>query len=219
MIMRKLSFITLLISVALFTSCKQPYGDPQPITVKTGTDTSVTISGVAYPVVQIGSQSWTSVNYNGPGGIFNTGNVVQNLFDGKLYTPLEASQIVVPTGWRIPTYDDYLTLLITRGATKNSDGSYSAKLYVAESLMDNTGWSEGDGNNYSKFKALPTGFYHLNQYYGTGNGASFLLSYAAGTAPDQAFTIGPGPDGKPFIYLGVALLDEDRCSIRFVKNN
>lgn len=215
--MKKLSYFVLT-CVTVLMSCKQK-NDPGPSANNINADTAITISGIAYPVVQIGSQSWTSVNYNGPDGVFNTGNVIQNPQDGKLYTSLEASQITLPAGWHIPTYDDYLTLLITRGATKNSDGSYSTNLAVAHSLMNETGWSEGGGNNYSKFTALPTGFYHLGQYYGTGNGASFLLSALPGTPPDQALTIGPGPNNQPFIYLGVILFDDDRCSIRFVKNN
>jgi len=215
--MKTLSYFVLT-CITVLMSCSRK-NDPGPTLNNISKDTSVTISGIAYPVVQIGSQSWTSVNYNGPDGLFNTGNAVQSLRNGKLYTPSEASQITLPTGWHIPTYDDYLSLLITRGATKNSDGSYSANLAVAQSLMDESNWSEGGGNNYSKFTALPTGFYHLGQLYGTGNGASFLLSALPGTPPDQAFTIGPGANGQPFIYLGVILLDEDRCSIRFVKNN
>jgi uncharacterized protein (TIGR02145 family) len=216
--MKKFTFLVW-ISVAALMSCKRNYVNPGSASGKTGTDTSVTVTGMAYPVVQIAGQTWTAVNYNGPGGIFNTGNVIENPQDGKLYTPLEASQIALPKGWRIPTYDDYLALLIARGATKNADGSFLANVAVAESLMDNIGWSEGNGNNYSKFKALPTGFFHLDQYYGTGNGASFLHSFAPGTAPDEAFTIGPGPDGHPSIFLGIVLLDDDRCSIRFVKDN
>jgi len=215
--MKKLSFFVLT-CVTVLMSCKQKH-DPGPISNNLSADTSVTISGIDYPVVQIGSQSWTSANYNGPEGLFNTGNVIQTPRDGKLYTPAEASRITLPAGWRIPTYDDYLTLLITRGAKQNSDGSYSANIAVAHSLMDETGWAEGGGNNYSRFKALPTGFYHFGQLYGTGNGASFLLSAYPGSLPDRAFTIGPGPNGQPFIYLGIILLDEDRCSIRFVKDN
>jgi uncharacterized protein (TIGR02145 family) len=215
--MKKLSLIVLA-GITILMSCKQQHDNPVPTLSKTGADTSVTIAGVAYPVVQIGSQSWTSVNYNGPEGLFNTANTIKNVENGKLYTPLEASQIALPKGWHIPTYDDYLTLLITKGAKKNSDGSYSTNLAVAQSLMNETGWSEGGGNNYSQFAALPTGFYHLGQLYGTGNGASFLLSALPGTPPDRAFTIGPGPNGEPFIYLGIVLLDEDRCSIRFIKN-
>jgi uncharacterized protein (TIGR02145 family) len=215
--MKKLSYFALTCATIMI-SCKQK-NDPVPSLGNTKTDTAVTISGATYPVVQIGSQSWTSVNYNGPDGLFNTGYFLRNAQNGKLYTPLEASKITLPAGWHIPTYDDYLTLIVTRGATKNSDGSYSANIAVAHSLMDETGWSEGGGNNYSKFTALPTGFYHLGETYGTGNGASFLLSALPGTPPDQAFTIGPGANGQPFIYLGVILLDEDRCAIRFVKDN
>jgi len=217
--MRKI-LLLMVASIAILSSCNQKYNDPNPSgSGKVGTDTAVTIMGTVYPVIQVKSQSWTSVNYRGPGGIFNTGTGSQDIMQGKLYTPLEATQITLPAGWRIPTYDDYLTLLINRGATKNSDGSYSAGLPVAQSLMATSGWSEGGGNNYSNFNAMPTGFYHLGVFYGSGNGASFLHCLTEGSAPDLALTIGPGPSGQPFIYLGLVLIDGDACSLRFVKNN
>ncbi|HVV54515.1 MAG TPA: FISUMP domain-containing protein [Mucilaginibacter sp.] len=215
--MKKLSILFVSVIVTLL-SCSKNNDNPSPNNSASTAD-SVTINGVVYPVVKIGNQSWTAVNYSGPGGVFNTGNTLQTPLDGKLYTPVEAMQISSPAGWRIPTYNDYLNMLITRGATKNDDGTYSAGLNVAQSLMSVTGWSEGGGNNYSKFNALPTGFYHLDTYFGTGNGASFLLSATAGTEPDYALTIGPGPNGQPFIYLGIVLIDGDRCSLRFVKDN
>ncbi|MBS1525456.1 MAG: hypothetical protein JST19_07395 [Bacteroidetes bacterium] len=214
--MKKLTLLLIAVAIGLL-SCTKKGVDPAP--VNSATDTVVTIGGGAYPVVRIGSQSWTAVNYTGPGGVFNSGNPLETPLDGKLYTPAEAAQINLPAGWHIPTYNDYLNLLIARGATKESDGTYTAGLNVAQSLMAESGWSEGGGNNYSKFNALPTGFYHLDVFYGSGNGASFLHSLTAGTPPDEAFTIGPGPDGQPFIYLGLTLIDGDRCSIRFVKNN
>jgi uncharacterized protein (TIGR02145 family) len=212
-------FTLVIIVILAFFSCSKKNNDPAPVGLKNA-DSTVTISGDVYPVVKIGNQSWTSVNYHGPGGIFNTGFTSgDNLAHGKLYTADDAMQVVLPSGWRIPTYDDYLTLLIARGATQNNDGSYSAGLTVTHSLMTETGWSEGGGNNYSGFSALPTGFYHLDTFYGTGNGASFLHSAILGAPPHLGFTIGPGPTGQPFIYLGVVLLDEDRCSLRFVKDN
>jgi len=216
--MKKYLLSAFLVTAAL-TSCNKNYNTPTPTSGKIGTDTTVTIGGEVYPIIQIGSQSWTAVNYRGPGGRFNTGTGQQNLMQGKLYTPLEATQISIPTGWRIPTYGDILTLLITRGATKNSDGTYSSGLPVAHSLMSTSGWSEGGGNNYSKFNALSTGFYHLGVFYGSGNGASFLHSLVAGSAPDQGFMIGPGPNGQPLIFFGLGLDDSDACSIRFVKDN
>ena len=216
--MKKLFTLVIVVTTA-FSACSKKNNEPIPLNLKSS-DSTVTIAGDVYPVVKIGTQTWTSVNYRGPGGIFNTGYLDgYNVQHGKLYTPQEASQITLPAGWRLPTYDDYLNLMITRGARQNSDGSYSATLAVAQSLMATFGWDEGGGNNYSGFTALPTGFYHLNNFYGTGNGASFLHSSIEGTPPDLGFTIGPGPDGKPFIYLGIVLLDEDRCSVRFVKGN
>ena len=211
-------FTLVTITAIAFLSCSKKNNDPIPLNLK-AVDSTVTISGDVYPVIKIGTQTWTSVNYRGPGGIFNTGFMdAENVQHGKLYTTQEAGQVVLPAGWRLPSYDDYLTLLIARGARQNSDGSYSATLAVAQSLMATTGWEEGGGNNYSGFTAMPTGFYHLDNFYGTGNGASFLHTAIAGTPPDLGFTIGPGPDGKPFIYLGIVLLDEDRCSLRFVKD-
>jgi uncharacterized protein (TIGR02145 family) len=218
--MRKLLFLVIITAAALLSYTKQDISPTPKVSGKSGIDTAVTIAGDVYPVVQIGSQSWTSVNYRGPGGIYNTGyNEEGGLMHGKLYAPPEASQIVLPTGWRIPSHDDYLALLIVRGATKNSDGSYSVTLAVAESLMSKSGWEERGGNNYSGFSALPTGFYHLSSYFGTGNGASFLHTLVVGSAPDQAFMIGRGPTGQPLILLGISLFDDDRCSVRFVKDN
>lgn len=209
--------LLVVISGALL-SCTKKSNNPVPSGA--GTDTAtVNIMGTAYPVVKIGAQSWTAVNYNGPGGLYNTGNVQQTILDGKLYSPEEAAQITLPAGWRIPTYDDYLNMLLARGASQNSDGSYTAGLNVIHSLMAVDSWSEDGANNYSKFSALPTGFYHLGTIYGTGNGASFLHSFTAGAVPAAAFTIGPGPTGEPFIYLGLVLIDGDRCSLRFVKDN
>lgn len=207
----------MVMSFAAILSCASKHNDPVPVT-PVG-DTAVTIMGTTYPVVHIGNQNWTALNYNGPGGIFNTGNLDESLMEGKLYSTDEAAKITLPAGWHIPTSDDFIKLLIARGATQNSDSSYTANVTVAQSLMSVTGWSEGGGNNYSKFNALPTGFYHLGQMYGTGNGASFLMSVYSTTPPDLGFTIGPGPNEQPVIRVGVDLLSDDRCSIRFVKDN
>ena len=214
--MRKV-LLLMVATTVVWSSCKK-HDAITPLN-PANADSVVTIMGTTYPVVKIGSQSWTAINYSGPGGIYNTGSGELSTLNGKLYTPQEAHQIVLPAGWRIPTYNDYLTLLITRGAIKNDDGSYSAGLVVAHSLMSATGWAEGGGNNYSYFNALPTGFYHLQAFVGSGNGASFLHSTTVGAEPDQGFMIGPGIDGQPMIFLGIYLVDGDACSLRFVKDN
>jgi uncharacterized protein (TIGR02145 family) len=215
--MKKILLLVIIAGAAL-ASCTKKSDDPVPSGTNAA-DTAVTIMGTTYPIIKIGSQSWTAVNYNGPGGVFNTGTTQKTQLNGKLYTPEEALKITLPAGWRIPTYNDYANMLIARGATKDDDGNYEAGLNVVQSLMAESGWTEGGGNNYSRFNALPTGFYHLGAIFGTDNGASFLHSFTPGAEPDAAFTIGPGPNGQPFIYLGLVLIDGDRCSIRFVKNN
>src|SRR5882757_7156132 len=128
-------FTLVLIAVTALLSCSKKNNEPAPVNLKSA-DSTVTVAGEVYPVVKIGSQKWTSVNYRGPGGIFNTGFLSgDNVMHGKLYTTEEAGQSVLPAGWTIPTYDDYLAMLITKGAKQNSDGSYSADLAVAQSLI------------------------------------------------------------------------------------
>jgi uncharacterized protein (TIGR02145 family) len=219
--MKKL-FPLVIITIIAFASCKKNGNEPRPAGPGTSAaDTnSVMVSGTAYPTVHIGGKTWTSLNYNGPGGLYNTAYAEWGgEIHGKLYTPEEAAQIVLPAGWRIPTSKDYLSLLIARGATLNSDSTYSTSLAVVQSLMTPTGWQESGGNNYSGFSAVPTGFYHQETFYGTGNGASFLHSITPGAEPDLAFTIGPGLNGQPLIFLELYLVEGDRCSLRFVKDN
>ncbi|MGZ3751571.1 MAG: hypothetical protein ACXVAU_09875, partial [Mucilaginibacter sp.] len=90
--MRKLLFLVIIANAGFLSCTKVPLDTS--LGLRKGTDTAVTISGVVYPVVQIGSQSWTSVNYRGPGGIYNIDYIEKDsLAHGKLYTPLEGSQI------------------------------------------------------------------------------------------------------------------------------
>jgi hypothetical protein len=101
-------FTLVIIATVVLLSCSKKNNDPIPLNLKSA-DSTVTIGGDVYPVVKIGTQTWTSVNYRGPGGIFNTGYMdTYNVQHGKLYTPQEANQIILPAKWRLPTYDDYL---------------------------------------------------------------------------------------------------------------
>ena len=77
---------------------------------------SITINSTEYPTVVIDNQTWTSVNYNGPGGI-NYNNQTNDPVYGKLYSYTEANNIVLPKGWRLPTKSDFEKLLISMGAT------------------------------------------------------------------------------------------------------
>jgi uncharacterized protein (TIGR02145 family) len=219
--MKKLLF-AVIIAGTVFLSCKK-----QELILATtniihkGTDTAVTISGTVYPVVQIGSQSWTSVNYRGPGGIYNNLYVeTDSLGHGKLYTPRDGSRIVLPIGWHVPTLNDFITFMQALGATQGSDGNYSLTQSQIHTMMAKKGWTQGGGTNACGFNILPMGFYSPPDFYGTYNSASFLESSAiSGLPEDLAFMIGPGATGNLLIFPSVAILDNSRCSIRFGKNN
>ncbi|HEY8929091.1 MAG TPA: FISUMP domain-containing protein [Mucilaginibacter sp.] len=96
-------------AIITFVSCSKK-SDTRP------NDNSVTINGTNYSVVAIGGQTWTSVNYNGEGGINYNNGSINNAADGKLYTIAEAQAIKLPKGWRLPTRDDFNKLLVSIGA-------------------------------------------------------------------------------------------------------
>src|ERR1700742_3793344 len=103
--MKQLILIFLL-AIGSFYSCSKK-SDNQP-----GSANTVIIENTSYRTVSIGSQTWTAVNYNGPGGT-NYDTDPNNPAYGKLYTFAEAQAITLPPGWRLPTKDDFTKLFIT----------------------------------------------------------------------------------------------------------
>jgi len=111
--MKKLLFLAFVIGTTL-SSCSKK-SNPKPTN-------TVTINGASYATVSIGTQTWTSVNYNGPGGTINTS--LNEAIYGKYYTIAEMQAISLPTGWRVPTEADFVTLLKSQGnVTQQSDGT------------------------------------------------------------------------------------------------
>ena len=144
--MKKLLILTLVASATLFSCSKSSTSKPQ-------TANTVTINGTAYNTVTIGTQTWTTVNYNGDGGVNYNNSSTNVAANGKLYTLTEAKAITLPTGWALPTQDDYTTLLATSSAF---------------GLMSKSSWTTGGGTDVSGFNALPVGYYHHNAFDGTG---------------------------------------------------
>src|SRR5947209_3762500 len=101
--MKKL-FPLVIIAIVVFTSCKKNSNEPQPVNLGAIDTNMVIVSDGSYPIIHIAGKSWTSANYGGPGGLYNTGYTEGGQIHGKLYTSQEAAQIVLPTGWRIPNY-------------------------------------------------------------------------------------------------------------------
>lgn len=178
----------------------------------TGANT-IAINGSSYGTVVVGSQTWTAVNYNGPGGE-NYNNGTNNSTYGKLYTEAEATGIALPSGWRLPTQADFDNLFVAIGANKLGNGGFSFPLGCALKLMSTSDWTGQNGTNDLKFGAEPAGCFSAGSYTGQGIEAMFLSSTIISTP--MVLTVSPN-----FITTSNILLPNatDRASLRFVKDN
>lgn len=117
--------------------------------------------GQSYNVVQIGSQTWMAENLNFalPGA---AGDASKNTCPdgdernckkmGRLYTWVEA-QSVCPEGWRLPTREDFETLVKVAGGSASESVGGSG-----DALKSTSGWfKKGNGSDAFGFKALPAG--------------------------------------------------------------
>lgn len=211
-----------LITGSLLTSCtKKNASDDNQL----HDPNSITINGTDYPTVKIGSQTWTSLNYNGPGGV-NYNNVTGNLIgSGKLYTFSEATAIQLPSGWRLPTREDVTKLLLYTGGTKDAYGDGTATGAVAGKLAMQS-WPSATSDDALGFHAYPFGYYHDDEqsFKGRDELALFWTSSPV-PAPNDMFKYGFGisnylENGKRTL---TAYLDfykpVDKLSLRFVKDN
>jgi uncharacterized protein (TIGR02145 family) len=140
-------FLYLIITCTIaFSACKKEQIPQQ----------NIGINGAFYNTSIIGGKSWTTVNYNGPGGVDVPG---ANAGNGKVYSIAEASAIVLPKGWHIPTVDDFYDLLTTTGAGDQRKGYIGIAESQLLSLMSTTGWIGDNGTNTTGFNAFPAGYY------------------------------------------------------------
>lgn len=214
--MMRVNILSISIVAALFFSCSKGSNKPQQ-----SQGATITINGTAYPTVVIGTQTWTSLNYNGPGGV-NYDNGANNPAYGKLYTWTEAQAISLPTGWRLPTESDFNNLMIAIGAQNLGNGSYLSSGTEPLQLMSKTGWSTTNGTNTLGFNAEPAGYYNQvtsgNQQFSNEGSAALFLSATPlmpHTLAPFSFIIGSGNAQ----LTDLVILSTDAASVRFVKDN
>jgi uncharacterized protein (TIGR02145 family) len=147
--MKPYLYLTFIIAT-IFIGCTKKKADAP-------TTPTVTINGTSYPTVVIGSQTWTTQNYDGPGGVANA----YEASIGKFYLLSELQSIKLPVGWRLPTQADFIGLLKLQGTTTvNSYGEVIADSTVATHIMANSKWSI-PGDDKSRFDVLPSGEYDI----------------------------------------------------------
>ncbi|MDR3695571.1 FISUMP domain-containing protein [Mucilaginibacter sp.] len=157
----------------LLTACTKKH-NPTPVTNIKG---SVNINGTIYSTIAIGHQIWTTQNYDGPGGVGNA----QEASIGKFYLLSEIQSIKLPSGWRIPTQADFISLLQLQGSTTiNSYGEVIADSTVAKHLMATSKWSI-IGDNKSGFNVIPSGEYSISQSFNSGNDEAKFWSSTSDT--------------------------------------
>ena len=213
--MKKLLYFSLIAAIIL-NACSKKNNDPKP--------QSISIAGNSYSTVTIGSLTWTSVNYNGPGGTNYSDTTKNNPAFGKLYTMKEAKAITLPSGWRLPTYADYLNLVVALGATqagplKQDMNAYEIPANTISSLLSKTGWTYTDGTNSSGFNAMPAGAYG-SSYFGMGYQSIFMIpSDDLGPLTFGIISNGKLSAGISDINTFYGIGADYRCSIRFVRDN
>jgi uncharacterized protein (TIGR02145 family) len=170
------SFSILLLFMTLSCSKKNTKINPvQPVTGAT-----VTINGVAYPTDTIGNQVWTTQNYSGQVANMLHDNGADSLTTGNYYCNASLSSINLPSGWRIPTVNDFNVLLGNYSSNPDQNGNIIANMMITEGLLAKTAWTGIAGTNSTGFNAYPAGYINVIQ----------LLR--------KNFVIGPG---KVVVYL------------------
>jgi uncharacterized protein (TIGR02145 family) len=208
---RKYSHIFFLLAIFTLSSCKKT---EKAIIPDPSISNIVNISGTDYPTVKIGTQTWTSLNYNGPGGN-NYDNGPNEVMYGKLYSSEEANSVVTPAGWRLPSKADFEKLLLElNGQTQLTGETLLSKDGTAK-LMSISGWFQTQGNNKTGFNARPTGIGSLG---GKGSVTEFWSSLKDGEYEWVMTMRGEYLDYNMNCSLSKTTKDWSR-SIRFVKDN
>jgi uncharacterized protein (TIGR02145 family) len=206
----KRSLSILLISATILSGCSKKNNNSQSAT-------SFTISGKSYSTVKIGSQTWTSENYDGSGGLSYNNDASNDATYGKLYSYSEAEGIKLPAGWRLPTRSDFETLLVTMGATQ-TNGYYTLSDTLALKLMSKTTWAFKNGTNTSGFNAVASGLWS-NGFRNLGNMTNLLSSSLFPNGDHISLEIFQ-TQYQVLIDLNAVIPNEtDRGSIRFVRDN
>jgi len=175
------------------------------------------------PTVTIGSQEWTSANFDGDGGLVIT-NKPQY---GTFFRHSDVVKIALPQGWRLPTKADYVKLIRSQGiyfsdAYESTEGDNLTSKRLLGNLMATSGWLKQDGyaNNSTGFNAYAANTRIVDgEPYGEGSNCVLWTSNKDNTDAPVAFKLIQLPSdtyaafgGIPETYRSVY------APVRFVKD-
>ena len=163
--------------------------------------------GKVYPTVKIGALEWFAKNlsWDGTGGVYRNSPVTEGLF-GRFYTWEEATgnvsatglaggpQGACPTGWKVPTKEDYedLAAALLGSASTFTDtwATLGDKLSAPAIFLDNKMWSYSpynDHSNTSGWNAIPVGGAMIDHSNFTGFGNYAFFWTATAKDADKAY--------------------------------
>ncbi len=167
---------------------------PQKTSLLSGGTMQDPRDGQTYRTVTIGSQTWMAenLNYKTPSS-YCYDNIPSNCDKyGRLYT-WDVAFIACPSGWHLPSKEEYVTLFETIGGELNKDPksyhvtesewTYAEYLYIEDALKSKTGWLSNSGSDRYGFGVLPAGYKSNDEIVGfdfLGYEATFATSSGDG---------------------------------------
>mgnify|MGYP001296975610 FL=1 len=214
------------------------YGDEISFTTKVAD-----ADGNLYNTVKIGTQVWMTENLKTTK--YNDGSGIPNVTDNQEWTTLKTGAYawanndeknkpiygalynwhavetgkLCPTGWHVPTDNDFKTLEITLGlAQSEADGTGWRGTNQGSQLKTTEGWEQnGNGTNSSGFAAPPSGY----RYYGDGTtkGLKLICYFWTSTPSNDLSSIYRRLDAEESAIYRSATHNEAGKSVRCVKND
>lgn len=157
--LRILLMIGIIIPTLFFTSCKKDEETNNPSDNTTGEFTD-NRDGQVYKWVEIGNQTWMAenLNYETPNSWWYDNNSANGDIYGRLYK-WEAALTVCPSGWSLPSDDEWKTMEMALGMSKSeADDEFLRGTDEGGKMKSTSGWiNNGNGTNSSGFNARPGG--------------------------------------------------------------
>ena len=118
--------------------------------------------GQVYNIVDIGSQTWfaENLNYETTDSWWYDNSSANGDIYGRLYT-WEAALTACPTGWHLPSDDEWKIMEIGLGMSSSEASSAGWRgTDEGKKMKSTSGWfNNGNGTNSSGFDALPGGYF------------------------------------------------------------
>lgn len=177
--------------------------------------------GNVYPTVKIGNQVWTAKNMNvkvaGSKCAGNEPSYCEKY--GRLYT-WDAAMRACPTGWHLPSMDEFETLLVSVLGEPKVYGD-TKDFGKSKKLRSKTGWDvdvvDDDGTDNFGFAVLPAGRMDKDatEFYDSKSSAHFWTSTSVGNGLIAAYDVNVnkymhfgGDSGIKDIFLSVRCLQD-----------